>query len=106
MLVAPEELPHQPFHSITNHRAADVPASGDADAGRPVIVITRLRNHYEVRRRSPPPTPLQLDVLQPLTDALRLRQPLVTRLARQDGCFGGMLTVSRLRPFARRRFNT
>jgi len=49
---------------------------------------------------------LQLQELPPPPQPDRLRKGSGARHGHQPGCFGGMETVSRLRPLARRRFST
>jgi hypothetical protein len=44
--------------------------------------------------------------LSPATEPQRLLKAPWTSHGDHPGCFGGMLTVSRLRPLARRRFST
>ena len=102
VLTTAEELAHQPPHPVAGHRPADVPAGGNAEARDPIV--TSLRDDHKTGTRPAAADPLQAEKLGALADAMCLRESLV--VARLQGCFGGMLTVSRLRPLARRRFST
>jgi len=104
LVLAPaEELTHQATHPVPNHRSPHVLAGGNAETGD--SIVTWLRDYHETGTRPATANPLQAEKLRAFADAMRLRQSLVAA-ARCQGCFGGMLTVSCLRPLARRRFST
>jgi hypothetical protein len=97
-----EEFTDEPLDPVSNHSATSSPARGDSDP-RPLAAGDAC--DYDERPANPPLTAaLQLEVLRSLSNAPRARETSVR--SRQYGCFGGTATVSRLRPLARRRFNT
>jgi hypothetical protein len=102
ILATTEELAHQPSHPVANHRPADLPAGGNTEPRDPIV--TSLRDDHKTGTRPATADPLQAEKLGALANPMCLRESLV--VARLQGCFGGMLTVSRLRPLARRRFST
>jgi hypothetical protein len=55
---------------------------------------------------APSCVPLQVQELDTATNTGRLGETLGTHDEIQPGCFGGMLTVRRLRRLSRRRFKT
>lgn len=104
VLVAPEDLTDQPLDAVTNHRVADLPARRDAKPRSNTVV--GAADDHEGRPRTPARAPLQLKIFATFSDPPRTRQSLLGNRLLQDGCLGGMLTVSRLRPLARRRLST
>lgn len=91
------------FYVISNDGAADARADRDADAA-PCLPAQRLQND-EVFRVLPRPTSLYAKEFPPLPEPRELREGPAP-VSSHPGCFGGIETVSRLRPFARRRFST
>jgi hypothetical protein len=104
VLIASEKLAHQAFDPVTHYSASHPPACGDSEPGDGAAAL--FRNDDKACSGAPATFLLDADELRPFADAFRFRQPLVAAFGRQRGCFGGVVTVSRLRPLARRRFNT
>jgi hypothetical protein len=105
VLVTTEKLPDQTLHPVTQHRSSNAAARRDAEPRGPAR--PGRSDHHEPHPGVAAPNPLQGKKFSALADAPCPWQPLVNNGRRcQRGCLGGMLTVNRLRPLARRRFNT
>jgi hypothetical protein len=108
MLAAPEDLAYQPPDAATRGRVTDATAGSDPETGWRVLTISR--DHDEVRGYAAAPVAFESEELAALPQAMRGGETLRRRGSGsglfQPGCFGGMVTVSRLRPLARRRFST
>lgn len=104
--MAAEEFAHQSADAVACRRATDLAASGDAEARRRMVSVTD--DHDEVRDGLTPPLALQRQELVSLAQAELRRKALRPIRARgaQFGCLGGIETVNRLRPLARRRLMT
>src|SRR5262245_47122492 len=105
-MIAAEELPHQATDAVARRCVTDFAAGGDTEARRWMLSLAGY--HDEVGNGVTPPLALQRQKLMPLAQTVPRRKALRPVPARQPqfGCFGGIETVSRLRPFARRRFRT
>ena len=99
-----EYLPDQPLDPIAHHGVTHPGADGDAEPACPSR--RRSLDDHEAPTVPPLPLSLQLQELPTPPQPDRIRKGSGARHGNQPGCFGGMETVSRLRPLARRRFNT
>src|SRR5689334_5953608 len=100
--MAAERFSDPAFQEIAGHRAADLPTDGDPEprhAGR------TPQHEHEVSHPSLFAAAAQGQELPAATNARRLREALAMA-GRHLGCFGGIETVSRLRPLARLRLRT
>lgn len=106
VLAAPENFAHQPPDTAARGRRADASAGRDAKPGRRVPAVSREDD--EIRSQAAPTVAFEREKLAALPQAMRAGKTLRRRYsgAVQPGCFGGMVTVSRLRPLSRRRFST
>jgi hypothetical protein len=104
MLMVSEEFTDQSFDPISHHGTAHFPAGGNANAR--AAAPPRFGNDDKVFSCSATTDLLKPNVLDAFASAPSSWQPLVKWPRTQRGCFGGMLTVSRFRPLARRRFST
>jgi len=103
--VAAKELAHQTADAVARRGTADLAARGDAEAGGRSLRLAC--DHDEVRKADPPSVALQRQVLMALAQPEAGRKVLAAFAGRtQDGCLGGIETVNRLRPLARRRLIT
>jgi hypothetical protein len=96
-----KHLADPPLQAVSDHRASSLATHSDSEAGRPVAIA------YEKHeaRGSPLVTTAERQELPTATKPRRLGEALALS-GRHRGCFGGMETVSRLRPFARLRLRT
>lgn len=104
--MAAEEFAHQTADTVARRRATDLAAGRDAEARWRMLSVTD--DHDEVRKGLTPPLALQRQELVSLAQAEPRREALRPIRARraQFGCLGGIETVNRLRPLARRRLMT
>lgn len=98
-----EDFADQPLDPIAYNRTPDPFAHCNAQA-RPTS-RRRLGDHHKQGPRPSSWGALKPQELPALPDPRRARQARAAAL-RYRGCFGGIVTVSRLRPLARRRFST
>lgn len=103
---APKKLAHQATYAVAHRSVADFAASCDSEPRR--CCLFAASNHDEVASGKPASTPLDGQELRALAETVLARKALRCCGARSSwyghlGCFGGMTTVSRLRPFALRR---
>ena len=98
--VAAKHLAHAALHVIAYDRAADLATHRDSQAR---AGCASSAEHDEVRRMPPSCRPPERQVLPPAAHPRRLREALACGRGHL-GCFGGIETVSRFRPLARRRF--
>ena len=105
-MMAAEEFPYQTADAIARRCATDLAAGGDPEARR--WLLSLAGNHDEVRNGLPPSLALERQELVSLAQPVLRRKALRAAPARrsQFGCLGGIETVRRLRPLARRRFRT
>jgi len=97
-------LSQDSLDAIALHRVPHASAHGDAQPWP--LHLTAPANEDEVRRMTAHSIPLDGQELSPATEPQRLVKAPWAGHGDHPGCFGGMLTVSRLRPLARRRFST
>jgi len=103
-LVSPENLSYQSLGAIPHDRAAQFSRRGDSEPPRAL----GLRQHEHRAEPAADPGPALVDQLEigAATDVLRGPEADRRALAADSGKSYSLLTVRRLRPFARRRFST
>jgi hypothetical protein len=99
-----EEFAQHSLHAIAYDGVANATAHGHAQARHGSRC--RAPDHDQVGRVTPPSLTLQGQELTPAPDARLFGVGEAARHRDHPGCFGGMVTVSRRRLFARRRFRT
>ena len=106
--VAAEILAHQSPHPAADGCVADLATGRDPEPRRHTRALPR--DDGEVFRSPPPATALERQILVALADSVAawvtLGSVFVVRRLAQNGCFGGIVAASRLRPLARRRLRT
>ncbi len=102
--VPPKKFPYQALHPVANNGSADLTTGSYTEPRRPFLPP------QDQHDKCPPHPPLAvcLDTKKVLASpqAQRFREPLCLYPRCWLGCLGGMVTVSRLRPLARRRLST
>ena len=93
-LISTKDLSNQSFSSVSLNRAADLPGRRDPEPSHPPLV-----GQYENRAVA------AVDANTALVDLLELRAPADVFDWTESQSYS-LLTVRRLRPLARRRFNT
>ena len=104
--VAAKEFAHQAADAVARRRPTDLAAGGDAQPRRRAFFVTR--DHDEVADGLAPALALQRQKLVALAEPEAWRKALRSGSGGrgQLGCLGGIETVNRLRPLARRRLRT
>ena len=92
--ISTKDLSNQSFSSVSLNRAADLPGRRDPESSHPALV-----GQYENRAVA------AVDANTALVDLLELRTPADMFDWTESQSYS-LLTVRRLRPLARRRFNT
>src|SRR5690348_2667663 len=104
VLPAAEDLAEESLHAVPDDRVADPLADRHTESG------PRSRrgtpDEDQMARVPTSSLALQREVLRTPADPRRLRVGTRSHEGDHPGCFGGMLTVSRLRPLSRRRLST
>jgi hypothetical protein len=100
--IATKELPNSALHVISDDRASNLATDRYTETR---AVRVRLAQHDEVRCVPPSRRSTERQVLPAAAHPRRFREALAYGRGHL-GCFGGIETVSRFRPLARRRFNT
>ena len=101
--LAAEEFAHQAADAVARRRATNLAAGGDAESRWEML--SGSDDHDEMRDGLTPPLALQRQELVSLAQA-ELRRETLRPIRVQFGCLGGIETVNRLRPLARRRLMT
>ena len=101
--MAAEEFAHQAADAVARRRVPNLAAGCDAKARWRLLSVTD--DHDEMRDGLTPPLALQRQELVSLAQA-ELRRKALRPIRAQFGCLGGIETVNRLRPLARRRLRT
>ncbi len=103
--VLPEEFPHQALHAIAHHSSANFATRGHTQPRRPSVLAAQ--DQHDKRASD---TPLTLRLYPKKIFAASQAQRFGKRACLYPrcwlGCLGGMVTVRRFRPFARRRLRT
>jgi hypothetical protein len=114
--VPTKQFSNEPLGPITLYRAADLPCGGDPQPRRHIRPVQRENRHGAAVML--PPTIIDVLVVAPVPDMLGAPKSLIRHdNERRDGPRGSRRSLgdvpsqfdetdSRLRPFARRRFNT